>query len=276
MKIKDCIFGQIRDLKAEMTGISPLQINDELKSIIETKIITWDNSTGMNPKYNKYKTEKQLSYGRMLFGLHLRGLQFTEKLRRFETVEEYEIKIANNYFESGAQFSNLLGQWWHVHHFLQSADASEYDFHIFRQCDTYYVPWLDRDILEFTLIDNVPTVTGVDQKHIPVMYVLASSIPPDQQYNPVFVPSFAFALNNAAVKLCKDTFYSNVLSYIDTVYSERKDLCDYRIWGARGLILIAMASKFNMHLVKLANCVEQSTTPHNPNMPADCSSLFRV
>jgi hypothetical protein len=66
MSFKDCLYGQVRKLN----GYPELKCTDlpnDVSTIIgKQEVITWDNTTGMNPLYDSLPTDTLLSYGEML------------------------------------------------------------------------------------------------------------------------------------------------------------------------------------------------------------------
>ena len=217
MRIKDCLFGQVRKLHAYPDLICTDLPNDLADVVTKQEIITWNNTTGMNPLCD-YLPAILMSYGEMLeetFEMEETHLKALTGGRQF-TADHYEVLIREDYNNEYTRLCKLLAQWWHMHHFLKRPDLFLYDFIILRQIDTLFNPDINAEMLinemekrneKFFSSPNIPG-------GVAVCYDFSFDL---KQRHPssTWVPSHGFILNPAAIHKFKDNFYQCAVKEID-------------------------------------------------------------
>ena len=218
MNFKDCLFGQVRKLNAYPDSKCTDLPNDLAEVVTGQEIITWDNATGMNPLYGYLPefTVDHMSYGEMLtktFDMeYLNSLTDGKRLHS----EKFEDLIREDYNNEFTRLCKLLGQWWHMHHFLKRPDLFLYDYIILRQIDTLFNPDVNAEMLvnemekrnqKFFSSRTVPA-------GVPVCYDFSFDM---KQRHPstTWIPSHGFILNPAAIHKLKDNFYQFAVAEID-------------------------------------------------------------
>ena len=118
MKTRDCLFGQIRG-----TNVT-FQIPPALSQlVVDQKVITWNNTTGMNPLWKQVPDGTiHCSYEEMF---NQSSLPSVNKNPNFTD------GMGNDVF-----MAKVLGQWWHIQTAMNLPDALDYDYTVFRQTDT--------------------------------------------------------------------------------------------------------------------------------------------
>ena len=249
--IKDCLFGQIRAVDDNVyrgTGIPktalPTTIPTALEPFVtEQQVITWDNTTGMNPLWHKSPIDNTAhkSYGEMLnysYELSLdHGLTFMIDLIPYCTADEYNALIKRDHTSDYALLCASLGFWWHIHLFLTQAES--YDYTALRQHDTWYYPELKEHHVA-KIFDADPT--------IPTMFV--TKINTINYPTTAFIQAFFYMLNREAVDQLKDDFYVLILKEVDRYYKLLNKNAQ-QIYGKSGVILHNVCVKNNIDIINI-------------------------
>ena len=253
--IKDCLFGQIRSIDDNVyrnTGIPkhslPTTIPPALEPYVtEQEVITWDNTAGMNPLWDKSPIDNTAhkSYGEMLhysYELALdHGITFMVDLIPYCTADEYNAIIKKDHTSDYALLCASLGFWWHINLFL--IQPISYDYIALRQHDTWYYPEL-RD----SNVAKIFEETDLLQPDIPTMF--ATKINTINYPTTAFIQAFFYMLNKAAVEQLRDDFFVLILREIDYYYHMLgKDA--QQIYGKSGVILHNICVKNDILIVDI-------------------------
>lgn len=221
MSFKDCLYGQVRKLHGypnlECTDLP----NDLISLITKQEIITWDNTTGMNPLWNSLPTVVLLSYGEMLEKSWNMDLVWLKELTNGEkyTATQFEESIKENYNNEFTLISKRLSMWWFIDCFLNRPDVLNYDHVIIRQIDTLFNPFCNVEMIKDEMTRRHQKVFSSDNipAGVPICYDL--SLDMNRRHpSSTMITSHTFILNRKAVKILKDNFYQLVLNEIDYYY----------------------------------------------------------
>ena len=224
MIFKDCLYGQIRKLHAG-DGLTCLSLPNDISSIIpKQEVVTWDNTTGMNPLWDSMPefTVATLSYGKMLeTSWDMNSVWLKELTNNVKfTADEFEALVREDYTNECTLLCKRLSMWWLIDYFLNRPDVLDYDYIIVRQVDTVIQP----DCNAEQILDEMATSNQKIFKSdhvpagIPVCYDLSRGRDP-QHHSSTMITSHAFILNREAVIILKDNFYQLVLNEIDHYYN---------------------------------------------------------
>lgn len=252
MNFKDCLFGQVRKLN-NYPDMLCTDLPNDLRSIItKHEIITWDNATGMNPLCDDLPefTIDKMSYGEML--VKTVDMEYLDTIPGGRPITKwlFEELIRKDYTNEYTRLCKLLGQWWHIHHFLKRPDLFLYDFIILRQIDTLFNPDVDAEMLinemekrnqKFFSSPNIPD-------GVAVCYDFSFDL---KQRHPstTWVSSHGFILNPAAIHKFKDNFYQFAVKEIDHYWKMLGN--DIFLIGDPGVIMPRICIKQNVEPISI-------------------------
>jgi hypothetical protein len=222
MSFKDCLYGQVRKLN----GYPELKCTDlpnDVSTIIgKQEVITWDNTTGMNPLYDSLPTDTLLSYGEMLATAWDMDSIWLKQITNGDQLdpEEYEARIMEDYSNEFTLLSKRLALWWFTDCFLNREDVLDYDFVIIRQVDTLWNPHCNaRMVFDEMGRSNQKVFNNYNiPEGIPVCYDLSMDMN-RRHPSATMLTSHAFILNREAVKILKDNFFRFSLHEVDFYYT---------------------------------------------------------
>jgi len=275
MKIRDCLFGQIRSPR------TCYDIPSSLQSIItDQQVTTWDNATGMNPMYRVVPIGAvHKSYTDLLA---------QSQLSCFD--DEHFVPTRTDFSDpDGAEvfMAKVIGQWWLIQDMMDLPDALDYDYTIFRQTDTRYMPNARSRLINhvFNRMDRVtraaygedckkPTFKKYLDNEVPVMasssgYPQGSGWPAMPQFR-----SSCWIINRAGLRNIKDGFYRAIESEIEHYQTTIGFNCSH-IHGQPAHLLAKVAIKNNVEIAGLKE-EESFIKMYEPIVPKDYSSIDRI
>jgi len=264
MKIKDCLFGQVRKLGGKYENQLCTDLPRDLASLItKQEIATWDNATGMNPLHNYFDagpiTVAKLSYGEMLAETYDMGFVCITSLTRNKlTSAEYEKLIRRDYRNEYSASCKRLAQWWTCNYLLNRPDILEYDYVVLRQIDTIFENHVDQECLLGEMTQRNIEVFKADAHlaDIPIMYDMSHGMGKWHASSMMTWP-YAFILNRAAVSTIKDTFYQHAVFEVNK-YFERIGSENFTL-GFPGGIMLSIAIKKDIDVIALNRPIQAPT-----------------
>lgn len=271
--IKDCLCGQVRAIDDNVYrghGVPgkalPTTIPAVLKPFVkEQQIITWNNTTGMNPLWEQAPGNNIIyrSYGDMIrdayeTSIH-NGLKYVPDLVDCGlTINQYDQKIKENHSNNYSMICATLGFWWHVHQLLNHPDILDYDYIIVRQMDTWFYPVLTKKqvykIFEHSrhqvLLSAKFEEPTIPLNDIPVAWASVTT-------NPMFpmstwIDSFFYMLNRSTVEILQQNFFTKILQEIEIFY-QRSGAETRPILGKPGTIFHHVAIKNDITVINTSD-----------------------
>jgi hypothetical protein len=248
IKVKDCLFGQIRNCKDAFTIPAGLR-----EIITKQQIITWDNVTGMNPMY--YNTPSgtiYVSYKKMLEESKLSSMKsLTINNSTLNTATSPEVLVAK-----------ILGQWWHIYQLMNLPDALDYDYTVFRQTDTYYRRNADEQFFNEHVISRLKQMTK-GKNNLPAIFN-AIELQTDKWPSQLQPKSSWWIINRRGLEILQHKFYDYIEQEIE-YYQNNIGFSCQQIQGRPAYILSKIAIKNNFELVGFRT----SLVHQFPSDPAD-------
>lgn len=265
MRIKDCIYGQVRATEDEDLSqgvLMPHVIPEGWKPhIIEQQLFTWTNHTGMNPLWNDSPV-RDITYFR--YGKMLSDCQDMKEncmgLGAYRTPQEWDEIIAS----VGPDFTNvelalkikILAQWYLVHQFLNTPDALSYDYLILRQHDTSFKIKDDPHTFghEFNKVKKFFFHTSKRRNeeyssHIMVRHLFENETIHDRSLLNGMGGNY-FMFDHQAVAKLKENFFEQIVNqaefYCRTLISDCQQAA-----RVPGTLLLDVAIKNDIHLVNM-------------------------
>ena len=280
MRIKDCMFGQVRKIGSFPKNLATDLHNDLSTIITKQEIMTWDNATGMNPLW--YYFDKvpnvdvtKMSYGKMLAETYDMGIPCVTSLQDSKlSAAHYDAFASADPKNKYSAACKRLGQWWHIHHLLNRPDALDYDFTIFRQTDTIFEFDVNRESLKVDLIEG-PTILFQSNRYpadIPMIYELGFKNAMTS-YSSFITWSHAFIFNRAAVKQLQSNFYE-LAAHEANRYFELIGENNYTM-SIPAVIITLLAVKQDVEMMSVPKMIIHPTHARGQGMP-DVSNYARV
>ena len=255
MRIKDCIYGQVRSTEDEdlsqgvlMPHVVPNAWTDH---IIQQQLFTWTNHTGMNPLWADSPVEDvtYFRYGEML-----------SEVDGSRTPVEWDEFVA----AQGPDFTNvdialkikILAQWYLIHQFLNTPDALSYDYLILRQHDTSFKIKEDPHTFghEFNKVKTFFFHTSKREapgysSHIMVKHLYENDTIHDRSLINAIGGNF-FMFDKQAVAILRSNFFQQIAKQADFYTNTLIPDCRQ---AARvpGTLLMDVAIKNDIHLVNM-------------------------
>ncbi len=241
---KECMVGQVRAIndnifrEYNMPGeFLPKDLPESMKPYIKKRqLMTWDNSTGMNPLWDQPPFEDviYMSYGDMLRDAYETGLDYVTETLPALTAKQYNKFIVEKVGEREGELCFRLAMWWHMWKMMNQPDALDYDFTIMRQCDTWYWPFLEhRRVCE--LFDHTPkhfflpedgSEPKIPLEEHPMVWIGCFQ---NRKYpSTIMSHSTYYVFNRAALKKLQKGFFYLMVEEIDRLYTDIG-------WTSRGL-----------------------------------------
>jgi len=266
------MFGQVRKLGGFPNNTSTDLPNDLSNLITKQEIITWDNATGMNPLCNYFDrvpnvNVTKMSYGEMLAATYDMGIHCVTSLHKGKlSSAHYEVFAKADYKNPFAAACKRLGQWWHIHHLLNRADALEYDFTVVRQIDTIFEFDTNCEQIKNELTGRAKSLfmTGDYPADIPMIYELGFK-EAMTSFSTFITWSHAFIFNRAAVKLLRDNFYQ-FAAYETNRYFELIGENNYTM-SIPAVIIIQIAVKQEIEMISLPKIIIHPTHARGQGRP---------
>lgn len=280
MRIKDCMFGQIRKVGKFPDNLATDLHNDLSTIITKQEVMTWDNATGMNPLWRYFDKVPnvdvtRMSYGKMLAETYDMGVPCVTSLQDEQLSDSHYDAFAKA--DSKNKYSaacKRLGQWWHIHHLLNRPDALDYDFTIFRQTDTIFEFDVNRESLKVNLLEGPKSLfqTKNYPADIPMIYELGFKNAMTS-YSSFITWSHAFIFNRAAVKKLQNNFYE-LAAHEANRYFELIGENNYTM-SIPAVIITLLAVKQDVEMISIPRIIMHPTTARGQGMP-DVSNYARV
>jgi hypothetical protein len=262
IKVKDCLFGQIRLPQVAYN------MSDMVSAFItKRQVVTWDNSTGMNPLWQDVPEGSiHLSYEAMLL----------ESTLTPEGQSNFEL---DDWSSRDAYIAKALGQWYHIAHLMNLPDALDYDYTIFRQTDTVLARMLPV-YFESSLVPSVNRLTSVvygsgkikPVTNIPV--IIAGSKPFYPAYPALIqIPSHLWIINREGIKRLRHVFYQDMENEIDR-YQRTIGFNTQQVVGQPGNLLARVAIKNDLEIV--GTDLDPIIQFYRPPDASDYSSIERI
>jgi len=191
-------------------------------------MVTWDNTTGMNPYHDDFDNVlnlpvTKLSYGEMLHKTcYYAAPCLTDLLTnslKYPSADEFEKLIDDDWRNPYCGMAKVLASWWHIDHLLSHPDILDYDYICLRQTDTLFHLNIDTaGVMNELSAKNRKIFDRDNTDHkIPFLADFGLGFSPQEPYYPcsTFMPSHAYILNRSAVEIIKKDFYQNALSEIN-------------------------------------------------------------
>lgn len=281
MIIKDCLFGQVRKLGGKYKNLQCTDLPNDTNCVItKQEVITWDDATGMNPLCDYLNevpniTINKMSYGCMLEQTYDMGAPCVTTLSDKLLPAEYEALIREDYTNRFAAACKRLGQWWHIHHFLNRPDALDYDFTIVRQIDTVIESFVNQEEILKELTERANTLfqTKTYPATIPMIYDMGADEDRMDHVGGLITWSHAFVLNRATVKILRNNFYRLAL-YEANRYFELIGENNYTM-GLPTPVLFRLAIKQEIEMLSMPRLVQHPTVVRGQGKPI-CEDYARI
>lgn len=261
-KTKDCFFGQVRAVTETFNG-TPNTWTPEVLNVSRQCGVTWDNTTGMNPLYDKANIDlNYYSYGEVLSMVASKEYSFVNDfIEPMQTPEFYDNKIKENYENHYARLAFLFATPWGIDQLLAQEGNDEFDFIVVRQFDTFWRsanPEIT-DRIRYIFDEGSQLLSERTDKihNIPIAYALAKNLedyPSEYVKFPVIgcMHSSVIIFNRAAMNILRQKYFNLALAELEIMYKQTNTDLQSRIhnWEP-GYNIHRILTKCNIHIIDI-------------------------